>query len=118
VHHADRPDVHRGVRRRIGFATNATTAHGGGYAVVPEGVTGTLSAATASMHASIAERSGVKSRAKAGTAASGLNFEEASSRAITVEIEGLVVRIPAIADLIRNKRASTAPCSILPALKR
>lgn len=40
------------------------------------------------------------------TAASGLNFEEASSRAITVDIEGITVGIPSIADLIRNKRAS------------
>jgi hypothetical protein len=40
------------------------------------------------------------------TAVSGLNFEQASSRATTVEIEGLAVRIPSIADLIRNKRAS------------
>jgi len=40
------------------------------------------------------------------TAASGLSFEEASSGATTVEIEGIIVRIPSIADLIRNKRAS------------
>ena len=40
------------------------------------------------------------------TAASGLNFEEAESRATTVDIEGITVRIPSIADLIRNKRAS------------
>jgi hypothetical protein len=40
------------------------------------------------------------------TAASGLNFKEASSRATSVEIEGITVRIPSIADLIRNKRAS------------
>jgi len=40
------------------------------------------------------------------TAASGLNFEEASSRATSVEIEGITVWIPSIADLIRNKRAS------------
>jgi hypothetical protein len=40
------------------------------------------------------------------TAASGLNFEQASSRATTVEVEGIVVRIPSIDDLIRNKRAS------------
>lgn len=40
------------------------------------------------------------------TAASGLNFEQTSSRATTVEIEGIVVRMPSIADLIRNKRAS------------
>jgi len=40
------------------------------------------------------------------TAASGLNFGEASSRATSVQIEGITVRIPSIADLIRNKRAS------------
>ncbi len=40
------------------------------------------------------------------TAASGLNFAEAFSHAINVEIEGITVRIPSIADLIRNKRAS------------
>jgi hypothetical protein len=40
------------------------------------------------------------------TAASGLNFKEASSNATRVEIEGITVRIPSIADLIRNKRAS------------
>jgi hypothetical protein len=40
------------------------------------------------------------------TAASGLNFEQASSRAMTVEIEGIVVRILSMADLILNKRAA------------
>lgn len=40
------------------------------------------------------------------TAASGLDFAQASSRATTVEIEGITVRIPSIADLICNKRAS------------
>ena len=40
------------------------------------------------------------------TAASGLNFEEAELRAITVDFEGIIVRIPSVADLIRNKRAS------------
>ena len=40
------------------------------------------------------------------TAASGLTFDLASSRAATVEIEGIAVRIPSIADLICNKRAS------------
>jgi hypothetical protein len=40
------------------------------------------------------------------TAASGLTFDQASSRASTVEIEGIAVRIPSIADLICNKRAS------------
>jgi len=40
------------------------------------------------------------------TTASGLNFDEAFSRATTVEIEGITVRIPSVTDLIRNKRAS------------
>ena len=40
------------------------------------------------------------------TAASGLDFESASSHATTVEIEGITVWIPSVADLIRNKRAS------------
>jgi hypothetical protein len=40
------------------------------------------------------------------TSASGLSFGDTFSRSITVEIEGITVRIPSIADLIRNKRAS------------
>ncbi len=40
------------------------------------------------------------------TTASGLQFEEAFARAIAVEIEGITVRIPSVADLIRNKQAS------------
>jgi hypothetical protein len=40
------------------------------------------------------------------TAASGLTFGQASSHATTVDIEGIAVRIPSLADLIRNKRAS------------
>ena len=40
------------------------------------------------------------------TAASGLKFKAASSRATSVEIEGITVRIPSIADLIQNKRAT------------
>ncbi len=40
------------------------------------------------------------------TTASGLQFEKAFARAIAVEIEGITVRIPSVADLIRNKRAS------------
>ena len=40
------------------------------------------------------------------TTASGLNFDEAFSHATTVGIEGIAVRIPSVADLIRNKRAS------------
>jgi hypothetical protein len=40
------------------------------------------------------------------TTASGLSFDEAFLHATTVEIEGISVRIPSVADLIRNKRAS------------
>ena len=40
------------------------------------------------------------------TTASGLQFEKAFARAIAVEIEGITVRIPSVADLIRNKQAS------------
>lgn len=40
------------------------------------------------------------------TAASGLQFDEAFSRAMAVDIEGLEVHIPSVADLIVNKRAS------------
>ncbi len=40
------------------------------------------------------------------TEASGLQFEEVYSRALSVNIEGIEVRIPLIDDLIRNKRAS------------
>jgi len=40
------------------------------------------------------------------TAASGLKFEEAFSHATAVDIEGIRVHIPSVADLIRNKRAS------------
>jgi hypothetical protein len=40
------------------------------------------------------------------TSASGLQFEETFSRAIAVEIEGITVHIPSVADLITNKRAS------------
>jgi hypothetical protein len=40
------------------------------------------------------------------TTASGLNFDEAFLHATAVEIEGITVRIPSVADLIRNKRAS------------
>jgi len=38
------------------------------------------------------------------TAASGLKFEEAYGRALSVNIEGIEVHIPLIDDLIRNKR--------------
>ena len=40
------------------------------------------------------------------TSASGLQFQKTFERAIAVEIEGIIVRIPSVADLIRNKRAS------------
>jgi len=40
------------------------------------------------------------------TAATGLDFEDAASRATRVDIEGITVSIPSISDLIRNKRAS------------
>ena len=40
------------------------------------------------------------------TAASGLQFDRAFARSLTVEIEGIEVHIPSVADLIRNKRAS------------
>ena len=40
------------------------------------------------------------------TGASGLRFETAFLNSIPIEIEGLLVRIPSIVDLIRNKRAS------------
>jgi len=39
------------------------------------------------------------------TGASGLQFDDTFSRSLPVEIEGLEVRVPAIEDLIRNKRA-------------
>jgi hypothetical protein len=40
------------------------------------------------------------------TAASGLQFEETYKRSIAVDLEGIEVRIPSLADLICNKRAS------------
>lgn len=40
------------------------------------------------------------------TAASGLDYGEAASQAATVQIEGIAVRIPSVAHLIRNKRAT------------
>ncbi len=40
------------------------------------------------------------------TTASGLRFEEAFSRSLSVNIEGIKVHIPSIDDLICNKRAS------------
>ncbi len=40
------------------------------------------------------------------TAASGLQFEDTYKRSIAIDLEGIEVRIPSLADLIRNKRAS------------
>ena len=40
------------------------------------------------------------------TAASGLQFDQTFARSLTVELEGIEVHIPSLADLIRNKRAS------------
>ncbi len=40
------------------------------------------------------------------TAASGLQFDEAFSHSTAVDIEGLDIHIPSVADLIINKRAS------------
>jgi predicted nucleotidyltransferase len=40
------------------------------------------------------------------TTASGLDFEEAFRQSMAVDIEGIEVHIPSLADLIRNKRAS------------
>jgi hypothetical protein len=40
------------------------------------------------------------------TTASGLRFEETFSRSTVVEVEGLRVHVPSVADLIRNKRAT------------
>ncbi len=40
------------------------------------------------------------------TSASGLRFEEAFRNSAAVDIEGIEVRIPSVADLVRNKRAS------------
>ena len=40
------------------------------------------------------------------TTASGLDFEEAFKRSMAIDIEGIEVRIPSLANLIRNKRAS------------
>jgi len=40
------------------------------------------------------------------TAASGLQFEDTYEQSLSVNIEGIEVRIPSIDDLIRNKRAS------------
>lgn len=40
------------------------------------------------------------------TAASGLVFAEAFGRSMSVEIDGIVVHVPSLDDLIRNKRAA------------
>ena len=38
--------------------------------------------------------------------ASGLRFQEAFERSVSIDIEGIEVHIPSLADLIRNKRMS------------
>ena len=40
------------------------------------------------------------------TGASGLRFQETFERAMVLDVEGPEVRVPSIADLIRNQRAS------------
>ena len=40
------------------------------------------------------------------TSASGLRFEETFSRSMAMDIDGIEVHVPAIQDLIRNKRAT------------
>jgi hypothetical protein len=40
------------------------------------------------------------------TAASGLRFDQAFARSLSVDLEGIEVHIPSVADMIRNKRAS------------
>jgi hypothetical protein len=40
------------------------------------------------------------------TAASGLEFDETYKQSLTVDLEGIEVRIPSLDDLIRNKRAT------------
>jgi predicted nucleotidyltransferase len=40
------------------------------------------------------------------TTASGLDFEETFKRSIAIDIDGIDVHIPSLADLIRNKRAA------------
>lgn len=40
------------------------------------------------------------------TGASGLDFDETYAKAVEVEIEGIPVFVPSLADLIRNKKAS------------
>ena len=57
------------------------------------------------------------------TGASGLRFEDAFTRSVVINIEGIQVRIPSVDDLIRNKRASgrtkdLADAEALESLKR
>lgn len=57
------------------------------------------------------------------TGASGLDFDEAWAQATTTVVEGIVIRIPSVDHLIRNKRASgrtkdLADAEALEALKR
>lgn len=41
------------------------------------------------------------------TTASGLDFEETFKRSIAVDIDGIDVHVPSLADLIQNKRAAS-----------
>ena len=43
------------------------------------------------------------------TGVTGLRFEEAYLRSMTVNVEGIQVRVPSLEDLIRNKRATARP---------
>lgn len=40
------------------------------------------------------------------TAVSGLRFEDAFARSLSIDLEGIEVRVPCLQDLIRNKRAT------------
>lgn len=40
------------------------------------------------------------------TSASGLNFEEAYERSLTVNIEGIKVHVPSVENIIKNKKAA------------
>ncbi len=39
------------------------------------------------------------------TSVTGLDFDETYARSTAIEVEGMTIRVPSIADLIRNKRA-------------
>ena len=49
------------------------------------------------------------------TGATGLRFDETFARSVEAEVEGLRVHIPAVEDLIRNKRASGRPKDLVDA---